>query len=682
MEYYKGVLCVPAATLIRSKQNPKGVLSKPYYDKMKYTGLLKVVRHGGGGHPALVEFATMPSYLREHVEALFGNPDKVAQKSSFAAKIESDGDARQFFANWEWNDDKTGQSKRLSMERQREYTNNATILSALRKTKEAMEKRRAAAGSSMKNFWNKASEWVLSAMDEWPHSLPENPRRLKDKYDAFVSGGYASLIHNGYGKRNRQKIDEELGNVLIRLYGNGRPKLTFEEVGEKYNTEIALIMGRDKLTVAAIKNYLNKPENRAKWYAPRHGEVQAMNDIMPQARRRKLTVSNDIWSIDGTPVQLYYQKEGRLYSDLYLYVVTDATSRAIIGYSMGTSENSRTVMSALRNAMETRLYLPAQLQYDQGTSNVATAVTALMNNMAEVAFPCQARRARAKYVEAIQGHFQTLVLRQQKNFKGGNITATGLNSRINPDHAKELKAEAPTYEQLREQVVASIEQWNNTAHKRDQYGVPTGETPMQIYINGCDQSKKATYFAIQSLYVVDMINKADPQGKYKYTPRGIEIMVDGTKHSFIVPDDEDAITDMVFQRYNQGKRFDVRMNVQHPHFVELYDNDTYVARAIDKTQISAGIMDARRHGDAEKVRKLQQAQKEWVDDNKMEYNLAATGTDGIASPFTMKKGEWNQYEGRAIDQRNGIQPPANTAENTMPQGVNEYAAALAERYGR
>lgn len=674
MEDYNGITCVPAAVLIE-----KGLVSPSYYKQLCHRGRLNVVRRGCNSRPALVEFDTMPGHLREQVERIFGNPKKAAERNGFASCVETDPDAFEFFKKWKWEDEESGQVQGLRLEKQKEYTNNASILQALRKWKEAMTAARAAKGKTIKNFWDKAVEWVDNMMDEWPHSLPSNARRLKDRYDAFLKDGYVSLIHKGYCNTNKQKIDEQTGNILVRLYGNGCPKLSFEDVGERYNKEIAPLLGKEMLTVAAIKHYLNRPENRAKWYAPRHGGVQAMNDIMPQARRRKVSTADDIWSIDGTPVQLYYQAGGKLYSDLYLYVVTDAASRAIIGYSMGTSENSRAVLDALRNAMESQLYLPAQLQYDQGTSNVSGAVAALMDNMAEVAFPCQARRARAKYVEAIQGHFQTLVLRLAENFKGGNITARSLKSRINPDTAKQLKQNAPTYDQLVEQVKEAVVDWNTTAHKRDKFGIPTGETPLQLYQRPAESRRKVTFFEIQSLYVVDMYNKADVKGRYKYTPRGIEMVVDGEKHYFIVPDDDDAVTDINFQRYNQGRKFSAKMNVQHPWFIELYDEGKYVGRAVDKTQISAGIMDARRHKDGDKVRKLQEAQNEWTRANEQEWKLAATGTDGMVSPLTMKKGAWNRYEGDAIDRVNGIEPPAPT-EPITPH--NEFAEALAKRLGK
>lgn len=677
MEIYNGVTCVPVAELLE-----RGMISVPYYKKLSRDGRIRVVRRGCRCTPALVEYDTLPWRMKEELQRVYGDPRRAAERSTFVDGVEIDGVAVKFFAEWEFVDKESGQTTRLKAEKQREYVNNASVIRALLRTLRDMQQARRTGGRGVSGFWDKAVVWAEEAMDCYPHSLPSNPRRLKDKCESFVQEGYRVLIHRGYQNDNRQKIDAQVGGVLVRLYSQNTPKLTFEEVGERYNTEIAALLDKPRLTVASIKYYLGRPDVRALWYAPRHGEVQAMNDIMPQARRRKVSAADDIWSIDGSPVQMYYRAGGKLYSDLYLYVVTDAASSAIIGYAMGKTESSQLVLDALCNAMETQGYLPAQLQYDNGSSNTTAAVVGLMSNMTEVAFPCQPYRARAKYVEHIQGHFQSLVQRKYPNFKGLNITARSLDARVNPDAMRRVREAAPTLEELKKQVAMGVMDWNSNSHARDKYGVPCGETPMERYNRPAESRRKVTPFEIYTLYVVDLVNKADAKGRYKYTPRGVEITIDGQLRQFIVPDDDDATHDFQFQRYNQGKMFQVKMNVRHPHFVDLWMDGAFVARAMEKEAISAGIMDARRYGDGHKVRELIDGQRAWTEENRARYEAVATGTDGLVSPLTMDKGAWNRYESGEIDRLNGLGGEKIPSPAPVQDKGNRLADSLAAIYGK
>ena len=679
MVEYNGIMCIEASELMRL-----GIVSKPYYDALIHRKQMRVVRRGGGGHPALVEYATMPASVKERVISTLGNPEADGGSMTFADSIKKDGEAVKYYAAHRFTDEETGMSVGLRPERQAEYVNNASVLNAIGAARKGMVEVRAAKGRMVSGFWDKAAGWVTACREAWPNSLPENPRRLRDKYETYMREGYGSLIHRGYMNTNRQKIDDVVGNALVRLYGNACPKLTFEEVAEKYNTELYDILGGERLTVAAIKNYLNRPECRAKWYGSRHGEVQAMNDIMPIARRRKVSEANNIWSIDGTPVQMYYKEGGKLYSNLYMYVVTDAASSAIIGYALGVNENSALVLRALRDAMERQMYAPVQLQYDNASANTQAAVQALMGNMSEVAFPCQPYRARAKYVEAIQGHFQSAVQRLYPNFKGGNITARSLDSRINPDEARKIKQSAPTLEGLKAQAAEAVETWNNTAHKRDKYGIPQGMTPMQKYDSAADKRKRLSFFDIQMLYVVEIPNRADAKGRYTYGQRGVEMVVDGQKHYFIVPDNESATTHFNFSRYNQGERFTVRMNVKHPQVIRLYKDGRYVADAVDMVEISAGIADARKYGDGHNVREFINGARRWAQENKEAYSVAATGTDGAVGPLTLGKGDWNAQESEAIDALNwgcsAYVPKGTAPARDVPEG-NRLADDIAARFG-
>jgi transposase InsO family protein len=391
------------------------------------------------------------------------------------------------------------------------------------------------------------------------------------------------------------------------------------------------------------------------WFQSRHGKVAAMNTLMPQAVRREVSRSNALWSHDGTPVQLYYiDDDGSIRSSLYLYVVTDAHSRAIIGHSLGHLENYRIVVGSLSDAIERTGYVPDQLQYDNGSSSNCDAVQAFQNNMSMVHFPCQPRRARPKYVESILGMFQTLVLRQESNFKGANITARSLDNRTNPEHMEFLKKNKhllPSFSQIKEQVTALIEKYNNLATGRDEFGRRIGESPMSKYNSALEGSRKLNYFEKLSLFVVSV---AKP---YKYGVRGIERKIDGQKYYYIVPDDENNTTDFKFQRLHAGESFTIKINLENPDFIMLFDSqDRFVAQARDREKLAPCIADYK-EGEGAKVRRFINGTKQWAEENENRYRelLRPTGTDGFVNVELMDKESYNRMESQAIDQINGIQ---------------------------
>lgn len=476
-------------------------------------------------------------------------------------------------------------------------------------------------------------------------------RVMQRKVKEFETNGIECMVDGRDGNQNRRIITPEISAWLITEYGKPSPKISLIDLAEKYNT-VAPLNNWPLIKPSAIRAHLYNPENYPVWYQNRHGKVAAMTNIMPQAVRREVSRSNALWSHDGTPVQLYYQDEaGQIRSSLYLYVVTDAHSRAIIGHSLGESETHRIVIDSLANAIETFGYVPDQLQYDKGSSNVNDAVQAFQNNMSLVHFPCQPRKARAKYVEAILGMFQTLILRQEENFKGANITARSLDNRANPEHLKDIRKHLPTLSQLKEQVVSLIEKYNNLSTERDEYGRRTGESPLNRYLSAIEGSRTLNHFEKHSLFVIKLPKPL------KYGVRGIERKVDGVKYFYIVPDDKSNTTDFNFQRLHFGESFSVKINLDNPDFIMLFDQEgRFVAEARDREKLAPCISDYK-EGEETEVRKFINGTKQWTEYNEERYKqlLRPTGTDGFSHIDLMGKDDFNRMESAAIDRINGVE---------------------------
>ena len=115
MVEYNGIMCIEASELMRL-----GIVSKPYYDALIHRKQMRVVRRGGGGHPALVEYATMPASVKERVISTLGNPEADGGSMTFADSIKKDGEAVKYYAAHRFTDEETGMSVGLRPERQAE----------------------------------------------------------------------------------------------------------------------------------------------------------------------------------------------------------------------------------------------------------------------------------------------------------------------------------------------------------------------------------------------------------------------------------------------------------------------------------------------------------------------------------------------------------------------------------
>lgn len=432
-----------------------------------------------------------------------------------------------------------------------------------------------------------------------------NLRVLDRKAREFKVRGIDCLVSRLIGNQNRCKMNTQVHAVLVDL-ASAPVKYSFEDIGLVYNTQYPEL---PRLTVSSIKQHLNKPEVRKVWYYMRHGKSSGDAAYQPLVLRESVSHPDYLWSIDGTPTQLYFRDgNGKIRSDMYLYFVTDVCSGSIIGSSIALTETASLVTSALQDAVYKKRHIPQQLQYDRGSANVSEAVKGLMNNMSRVHFACQAELPRAKYVEEIIGHFQQQVLRQCINFKGGNVNVKSLNSRANPDLMKWLKKhpeELPTQGEVIDQVFEMIEAWNNRGQKRDNYGLWVGESKMDMYNKDYEGRKTLSYAEISSLFMVEL-----PKPR-AYKQQGIKIVVDGKPHYYVVPDPDNTANDFIFANTNMGREFNVRMNLDNTDFIVLYNKDgVRIETAFEKERFKACVADMV-DGDSTKIKQFIKSQKEY-----------------------------------------------------------------------
>ena len=508
-----------------------------------------------------------------------------------------------------------------------------------------------------KHVLNEQVPHQSAALIRWKKSTITNLRVLLRNAVEYKRDGIQCLIHKGVGNVNREKADAQVHAKLIELASN-RVKYSFEDIAMMYN-DWADANGKQNMTTSAIKSYLNIPKVKRVWFYARHGRLAADLEMQPLIQRDAPSFPDALWSLDGTTTQLYYKDaKGKMQSDLYAYFVTDAHTGAIIGHSIAFAETAQMVTEALKNAIDTHGNKPYQMQYDNSSANVSVAVQAMMSNMSRVHFPCEPYKGQGKYVEGIIGHFQQRVLRNNENFKGGNVDVKRLNSKANPELLAELKANPErlyTRDQLISQFEAAIDDWNSRGEKRDSYGRWVGESKITRYTTIQHEKRaKLNYFDRISLFVMNM------RQQYKYTTQGIQIEINKQKYSYIVPD-SDGIGDFLFMNEHLGEKFDIRIDTSKPEMCMLLQNGKVIANAYEKERYAACVADMKEGEGAKRVAFMAK-RKEYgaaysISELERQMSilgeLKATGTDGLGWQDTPKHVE-NARNNAMEDARNGV----------------------------
>lgn len=173
------------------------------------------LRKGGGpGCPALLSYDLLRSDIKERIVEKYGNVKEANRRNKIMELIEPDFKASTFFANYQF-DDGNG----IKAERQREYNANAMVLNAITRFVNDTSSRQKALGNRNTRLWEVVCE-AVNTLDEkqYPHTLPTNATRLREKYKNYHDHGYLQLIHKGTGNNNARRVNEDVKWLIISIY--------------------------------------------------------------------------------------------------------------------------------------------------------------------------------------------------------------------------------------------------------------------------------------------------------------------------------------------------------------------------------------------------------------------------------------------------------------------------------
>ena len=422
MEVCNNIRCVTMGDL-------KGIISYDALKKLVQRGRVERIQRGCLDTQAQYNADSFPQKYKVEIYRRF--PDLAAQEEArpMLDKVALDQAAVVFFEDYRRNEsDKKG----LSDEKRAEYVNNASILNAFRDMLENSDGKHVRTSHSKigrGEFWKRAAKALPRIADRWPNSLPQNARRLQEKYNLYIREGYASLISKKFNNSNSAKVNDEYKeSVLAALIADGR-NLDNAQIARVYNT-VAGSMNPPwkKITASAVAARRKKYELVTE--APRRGAGEFRNTMSMQVARRRPSAAMLFWTVDGWLGEIYYQKtteRGTTYANrLTMVVVLDTSCDYPVGYAVGEQENSALITEALRNAVEHtaglfgRRYRACQIQSDR---YAIKRMTPIYETVGDKVTPARAHNAKAKVIEPYFKYLNKTYAQYFGSFSGFGVTS-------------------------------------------------------------------------------------------------------------------------------------------------------------------------------------------------------------------------------------------------------------------
>lgn len=477
MELYNNRLCATYDDLAE-------ILSIGAVQKSVQRGKIEQLQRGGNGREALFAVDSLP--VRYKNEVYRRNPDLQAQAASkeFIDEIVPDAKAATFY-----DDHKIDGIRGLEPKQKQEYANSAAILEAFRvRLDRANSQRMRVSKPRVKKseFWAKVAKALPRIADYYPHSLPENPRRLQEKFNDFFRGGkpnYEVLISGKFQNSNAAKVEtEEQKATLIKLLSDPR-NLNDEQIVMIYNA-VAERLDWKTITVRPVQ--VMRKKFGLETAAGRLGNTEFYNNRAMQVKRSRPSLPLYMWSLDGWDVELYFQRTGTdkkgytvtTYSNrLTVVVVLDPCTNYPIGYAIGEQENSALIKEAVRNAVNHtaelfgQRYRANQIQSDHYAMKAMFPIYAVAGDKVT---PARVKNAKSKPVERYFRSLNETYCQLCRNWSGFGITSDK-KKQPNADALNAYRKEFPDEAGCRMQIENIIA--SERAAKRAEYLKRWAEVP-------------------------------------------------------------------------------------------------------------------------------------------------------------------------------------------------------------
>ena len=581
MEYYNNILYVTGKELVVSESNPGGVVPEGTFKSWISRGKIKNLNeYACFGVHAKYRLDSVPEPYRS-LWIRKNNPEEKVQTDIFLDNYREDEAAADYFNSYIVEYGEGLNNKGLSPERQAEYTFNASVLNAIGKTKEeCLVERRARNIPKFVNFWERAAlSLELFLEKSIYHTLPSNPRRLRERYSKYAEEGYGALVHKNYTNDNTIKITEEAGEWILAQWMSQVDRVTIEQLYIRYNkkaheinTEAGKEIWKKLKTSASIRNYLFRPETERIWHAARYGELSSKEKYSRQNRTILPKRRDSLWYSDGTKLNYFYKDKYGNVQTCNVYEVMDVYSECFLGYHISKSEDYEAQYTAYKMAMKISGHKPHEIRYDNQGGHKKLENGDLLKNLARHSIRTAPYNGKSKTIESAFGRYQAEFLHKDWFFTGQNMGSKKKESRANMEFVLANTDNLPTLEEIKELYRLRREEWNSAPHYK------TGISRKEMYETSVnDETRRVDMFDIVSVFGI-MTDKPAA-----YTAAGIELEVKGEIYPFEVLD-SDGEPDRDFNRRNIGRRFYRRYCPEDLFSIALYEKDATGMRFVAYAQ--------------------------------------------------------------------------------------------------
>lgn len=448
----------------------------------------RVTRPGGNGRPSLIELAAIPQQYRTEIETIHG--EAVSVHNPLQQYFCIDTAARLYYDDTFIFPDGTG----LSEPQAAQYTLNASVLRAAAQLLKARQSDRKRKGGSLSGVINTVVEdiklfnsFLKTYGTGLTHSLPEHPRKLRDKLTAFMKTEqpYSLLVDGRSRNTNAAKTKLPEQEKLIEELLKKHTALDNAQICFMYNT-IAQKLAWKSIGKGTVAN--RRAELELYTYAGSKGATRFRDNKAMLFKRKPPTHPLYYWTLDGWDAELLYQatapnEKGHnvttYHNRLCIVVVLDPVCKIKypMGYAIGTHETPELITQALRNAVNHtkelfgERYMPLQLQSDRYGNG---ALTPTYEAMTLKYTPARAKNAKAKVIEPYFNSINKKYCQMFDNWSGHGITSNP-DSQPNQDYLNKIRKQFPDQQGCIEQLEKII-QWERTT-KREAYLAKWAETP-------------------------------------------------------------------------------------------------------------------------------------------------------------------------------------------------------------
>ncbi|NLF42315.1 MAG: hypothetical protein GX587_06440, partial [Bacteroidales bacterium] len=320
----------------------KAGLSFYMYENDKRRGFLKTTGRAAYGRPVEILWDSIKEDRKEAIRKAGLDPES-KRILDFGKYVEHDAEALAYFSNY-----RTVVGKTLDPEVAKEHYANACVLNAVLKMYNLRIGLRSSQGGRKTGVWDTITREVNEMeREEWPHTLPAHPRRLKEKLERYKEDKYDSLLHKGVGNQNGRKVTAKLERLILSLYClDTKPYVTYVHelyhqflggVIEIVDVETGAFFEREdfindhgkaiEISDSTIWNYVNKPGNSRIVAQYRSSKLEYDSVYRPHAHRHSPMYAGSKVSLDDRdlPRKMPDGKRAKAY---YAY---DVASGCVIG---------------------------------------------------------------------------------------------------------------------------------------------------------------------------------------------------------------------------------------------------------------------------------------------------------------------------------------------------------------